>query len=155
MKEIDEKLAASVGSASVRKGALQSLCQLVKASPLGDGDGAMIGVALKGRAVETLTRRSRSVDPLAVLYGLYVMAEKSGRGAFTVRQLMTVEFDGDSVSPLAAFGIPPDEFKKQCMGLAALYPDFIACSFTLGLDEVRVFPEAKNRDDVVRLILRK
>jgi len=155
MKEIDERLAGSVGSASVRKGALQSLCQLVKASPLGEGDGAMIGVEFKGRAVEKLTRRSRSVDPLAVLYGLYVMAERSGRGAFTVRQMMSAEFDGDFVSPLAAFCIPPDEFKRQCMGLAALHPGFIACSFALGLDEVRVFPETKKRDDVVELILRK
>ena len=69
--------------------------------------------------------------------------------------MMTAEFDGDFVSPLAAFGISPDEFKRQCMGLATLHPDFIACSFTLGLDEVRVFPETKNRDDVVGLILRK
>ena len=155
MKRIDERLAQSVGSASVRKGALQSLCQLVKASPLGEGDGAMIEVEMKGRAVEQLTRRSRPVEPLAVLYGLYVMAEKSGRSAFTVRQMIAVEVDGEIVSPLAAFGISPDEFKKQCMGLAAVYPDFITCSFTLGLDEVRVFTETKNRDDVVGLILKK
>jgi hypothetical protein len=155
MKRIDESLSQSVGSASVRKGALQSLCQLVKSSPLGEGDGALIETEMKGRAVEKLMRRSRSVDPLVVLYGLYVMAEKSGRGAFTVRQMMATEFDGEVVSPLAAFGIPPDEFKKQCMGLAAVHPDFIACSFTLGLDEVRLFPETKNRNDVVELILRK
>ena len=154
MKQIDERLAQSVGSASVRKGALQSLCQLVKSSPLSEGDRALIEPEMKGRTVEKLTRRSRLVDPLVVLYGLYVMAEKSGRGAFTVRQMMAAEFDGEFVSPLAAFGIPPDEFKKQCMGLAAVHPDFIACSFTLGLDEVRVFPETKNRDDVVGLILR-
>jgi 3'-phosphoadenosine 5'-phosphosulfate sulfotransferase (PAPS reductase)/FAD synthetase/ferredoxin len=155
MKRIDERLSQSVGSASVRKGALQSLCQLIKASPLGEGDGAMIEVEMNGRAVEGLMRRSLSVEPLAVLYGLYVMAEKAGRGAFTVRQMMSAEFDGDVVSPLVAFGIPPDEFKRQCMGLAAVHPDFIACSFTLGLDEVRVFPETKNWDDVVGLILRK
>jgi phosphoadenosine phosphosulfate reductase len=155
LKRIDENLAQSVGSASVRKGALQSLCQLVKSSPLGEGDAAMIAAEMKGRAVEKLTRRSRLVDPLVVLYGLYVMAEKSGRVAFTVRQMMAAEFDGEVVSPLAAFGIPPDEFKKQCMGLAALYPDFITCSFTLGLDEVQLFPESKTRDDVVELILRK
>jgi phosphoadenosine phosphosulfate reductase len=155
MKQIDEKLSQSIGSASVRKGALQSLCQLVKASPLNEGDTALIEAEMKGRTVERLTRRSRSVDPLVVLYGLYVMAEKAGRGAFTVRQMMAAEFDGEVVSPLSAFGIPPDEFKKQSMGLAAVYPDFIACSFTLGLDEVRLFPETKNRDDVVELILRK
>ena len=80
------------------------------------------------------------------------MAEKSGRGVFTVRQMMAAEFDEDIVSPMVVFGVEPDEFKKQCMGLTARYPGYIACSFTLGLDEVRVFPEAKCRDDVVRLI---
>jgi phosphoadenosine phosphosulfate reductase len=115
----------------------------------------MIQVEMKGRAVERLTRRSHSVDPLVVLYGLYVMAEKSERGVFTVRQMTTTEFGGDFVSPMAAFCIPPDEFKRQCMGLAALHPDFIACSFTLGLDEVRVFPETKSRNDVIGLILEK
>jgi phosphoadenosine phosphosulfate reductase len=155
MKRIDDMLAQSVGSPSVRKGALQSLCQLVKASPLGEGDGALIETEMKGRTVESLTRRPLSVDLLVVLYGLYVIAEKSGRGAFTVRQMLAAEFEGEVVSPLAAFGIPPDEFKKQCMGLAAVHPDFIACSFTLGLDEVRLFPETKNRDDVVKLILLK
>lgn len=155
MGQLDGRLGESVASVSVRKGALQSLCQLIKGSPLSEGDRALIEAEMKGRTVAKLTRRSHSVDPMAILYALYVMAEKSGRGAFTVRQMMTAEFDGDYVSPLVAFGIPPDEFKKQCMGLASLHPDFIACSFTLGLDEVRVFPENKNRDDVLRLILLK
>jgi 3'-phosphoadenosine 5'-phosphosulfate sulfotransferase (PAPS reductase)/FAD synthetase/NAD-dependent dihydropyrimidine dehydrogenase PreA subunit len=155
MKQIDEMLAESVASPSVRKGALQSLCQLVKNSPLGEDEEAMIKVDLKGRAVERLMRRSCAVDPLVVLYGLYVMAEKSERAAFTVRQMMVVEFDGEFVSPQTAFGISPEDFKKQCMGLAAVYPEFIACSFTLGLDEVRVFPQAKTRDDVVELVLQQ
>ena len=155
VKRIDEELSQSVGSASVRKGALQSLCQLVKDSPLSEGDKALVETEMKGRTVAKLARRSRSVDPLVVLYGLYVMAEKSVRGVFTVRQMMAAEFDGEFVSPLAAFSIPPDEFKKQCMGLAAVHPDLISCSFTLGLDEVRVFPETKSRDDVMALILKK
>jgi phosphoadenosine phosphosulfate reductase len=155
VKQIDEKLSQSVRSASVRKGALQSLCQLVKSSPLSEGDVSLIETKMKGRTVETLTRRSCSVDPLVVLYGLYVMAGKSGRFAFTVRQMMAAEFEGGVVSPLSVFGISPDEFKKLCMGLAAVHPDYIACSFTLGLDEVRVFPETKCWDDVVALILEK
>jgi hypothetical protein len=69
--------------------------------------------------------------------------------------MMAAEFDGEVVSPLSAFGIPPDEFKKVCMGLASIHPDVISCSFTLGLDEVRLFPETKNRDDVVALVLQK
>ncbi|MBU1057839.1 MAG: phosphoadenosine phosphosulfate reductase family protein [Proteobacteria bacterium] len=155
LKGLDESLAQSVSSASVRKGALQSLCQLVKSSPLSEGDWALVEAEMKGRSVEKLTRRSRLVDPLVILYGFYVMAEKSGHSTFTVRHMMAAEFDGEFVSPLVIFGISPDEFKKQCMGLAAMYPDLITCSFTLGLDEIRLFPETKNRDDVVGLILRK
>lgn len=154
-KQMDEYLEQSVASASVRKGALSSLCQLIKSSPVGVGDGALVEPEMKGRTVVKLTRRSHSVDPLTVLYGLYVMAEASGHATFTVRQMMMAEFDAEFISPLAVFGIPPDEFKRQCMGLASLYSDFISCSFALGLDEVRVFPEAKSRDDIVGLILQK
>lgn len=138
-----------------KKGGMQALKNMLVSTPFGSGENSVCELTKKGKLTIGLTRRSRSVDPLVVLYGLYVMAEKAGRGAFTVRQMMTAEFEGDAVSPLAAFGIPPDEFKKQSIGLASMYPDFIACSFTLGLDEVRLFPETKNRDDVVELILRK
>lgn len=155
VKRIDEELSKSVSSTSVRKGALQSLCQLIKASPIGEGEEALIEIEMKGRTVEKLTRRQRPVDPLVVLYGLYVMAEKTGRSAFTVRQMLAAEFDGDMVSPLVIFGTSPDEFKKMTMGLAAMYPDFIICNFTLGLDEVQLFPEIKKRDDVIELILQK
>lgn len=152
LKQIDDKLAQSVGSVSVRKGALQSLCQLIKNSPLGEGDNALIELEMKGRAVKNLTRRPSLVDPLVVLYGLYVIAEKAGCGVFTVRQMMVADFDGDVMSPMVVFGISPEEFKKQCMGLASLYPEFIKCSFTLGLDEVRVFPEMKSCQEVATLI---
>ena len=77
------------------------------------------------------------------------------RSAFTVRQMLTSEFDGEFVSPLTTFGISPEEFKKQSMGLASIFPDFISCSFTLGLDEVQLFPETKKRADVVEIILQK
>ena len=138
-----------------KKGGMQALKNMLVSTPLGTGENSVCELLKKGKHTVGLTRRSRSVDPLVVLYGLYVMAEKSGRDAFTVRQMMAAEFDGEFVSPLAAFGISPDEFKKQCMGLAAVHPDLIACSFTLGLDEVRVFPEIKSKDDVVALILKK
>ena len=138
-----------------KKGGMQALKNMLVSTPFGTGENCECELLKKGKHTVGLTRRSRSVDQLVVLYGLYVMAEKAGRGVFTVRQMMTAEFDGEFISPIVAFGISPDEFKKQCMGLAAVHPDLIACSFTLGLDEVRVFPETKNRDDVVELILRK
>jgi 3'-phosphoadenosine 5'-phosphosulfate sulfotransferase (PAPS reductase)/FAD synthetase/ferredoxin len=138
-----------------KKGGIQALKNMLVSTPFGAGENNMCKLTKKGNKTVGVTRCSRSVSPLVILYGLYVMAEKSGRGVFTVRQMMAAEFDGEFVSPLVAFGIPPDEFKKQCMGLATVYPAFIECSFTLGLDEVRVFPETKCRDDVAGLILEK
>ena len=138
-----------------KKGGLQALKNMLVSTPLGTGEKSVCELMKKGKLTVGLTHRVRLVDPRVVLYGLYVMAEKSRIGSFTVRQMMTADFDGEVVSPLAAFGIAPDEFKKQCMGLAALHPDFIACSFTLGLDEVRLYPETKKLDDVVALILEK
>jgi len=138
-----------------KKGGMQALKNMMVSTPFGTEENSVCELLKKGKHTVGLTRRSRSVDQLVVLYGLYVMAEKARRSVFTVRQLMVAETDGDFVSPMAAFGISPDEFKKQCMGLAAVHPDLIACSFTLGLDEVRVFPETKSRDDVVALILEK
>lgn len=138
-----------------KKGGMQALKNMLVSTPFGAAECSVCELMKKGSRTIGFTRRSRSVDPLVILYGLYVMAEKSGRGAFTIRQMMDVEFEADFVSPLVAFGILPEEFKRECMGLAALYPEFITCSFTLGLDEVRVFPETKGRDDVVSLILQK
>ncbi len=138
-----------------KKGGMQALKNMLVSTPFGSEENSVCELKKKGKSTVGITRRSRLVDPLVLLYGLYVMAEKSGRDAFTIRQMMEAEFDGEVVSPLVALGITPDEFKKQCMGLAAMYPDLIACSFTLGLDEVRVFLEMKTRDDVVDLILNK
>ena len=138
-----------------KKGGMQALKNMLVSTPFGAGKNSVCMLAKKGAHTVGITRRPRAVDPLVVLYGLYVMAEKTGRAAFTIRQMLTAEFDGEFVSPIVAFGIPPDEFKKQCMGLAAVYSNFITCSFTLGLDEVQLFPENKKRDDVVELILRK
>lgn len=138
-----------------KKGGMQALKNMLVSTPFGSGENSVCELTKKGKLTVGFTRRTRTVDSLVVLYGLYVMAEKAGRSAFTVRQMMAAEFDGEVVSPLSAFGIPPDEFKKQSMGLAAMYPDFISCSFTLGLDEVQLFPEMKNRDDVVELIMQK
>lgn len=138
-----------------KKGGMQALKNMLVSTPFGTGENSVCELTKKGKLTVGFTRRVRTVDPLVVLYGLYVMAEKAGRSAFTVRQMMEAEFDGEVVSPLSAFGISPDEFKKQSMGLAAIYPDFISCSFTLGLDEVQLFPEMKKRDDVIELIMQK
>ena len=158
LHQLDEQLAVSVTSDSVRKGALQSLCQLLKGSPLGDDEDALVALKSKGRAIESLVRVPYEPEPLTTLYGLYAVAEKAGRRTFTVRQLMTKPDVSDEgfadafISPLVAFGMSPDLFKRQCLGLATQYPDLIACSFALGLDEVRL-GDGKTREDVLGKVL--
>jgi len=54
---------------------------------------------------------------------------------------------------IAAFGLSPETFKNHCLGLSSKYPEFINCSFTHGLDEVRIFPETKTLENVIELVL--
>lgn len=157
--EIDGILAQSVQSESVRKGAIQSLGALLKWTPLGTGVSPIVN--LDGtkksdgtfREIRSLRRMAGEIDSLVVLYGLYIMAQLTGRRSFTVREIMMGEFDAPYISPLVAFGILPEIFKAQCLGLSSKYPEYIYCSFTHGLDEVRVFPETKTVDSVIELVL--
>lgn len=136
-----------------KKGGLQALKNMLASTPFGNNSGGVCELHKQQGQRTAITRRAHSVDPLTMLYGLFVMANRAGRNAFTVRAMLSAELEDAFVSPLVAFGISPDEFKKQCMGLAARYPDYLTCSFTLGLDEVVVKTDEKTLDDVVGLLL--
>jgi len=148
-----EILEQSVSSESVRRGAIQSLCNMLKYSPLGANDPACVTLETKGSSVKSLTRQVVKIDPLITLYTLYVMAEVSERSIFTIRQIIDSTFEQNIVSPIAIFGLSTDELKQHCLGLSNAYPRFISCSFTLGLDEIRLFPKEVGRYDVLQLIL--
>jgi hypothetical protein len=107
----------------------------------------------KGNRVISITRRAKDVHPLTILYGLYLIATKAGRGSFTVRELLTADAESIFVSPLVAFGITPDTFKKQCEGLRTRYPDYISTTFTHGNDGLGVFPQKYTTEDVIMLAL--
>ncbi len=151
---IHEKLMPNVQSESVRKGAIQSLINTFKNSPLGTGDSPLVELTQKGNRVLGLKRIPKNIDPLAVLYSLYVMAEVSERSSFTVSEMMNADFDSPFISPIIAFGMDVDALKKECQGLATLYPQFISCSFTLGLDQIKIFPSEKKLDDIIDLLLK-
>ena len=139
-------------TASVVKGGLQSLKNMIKNSPLG-GDGAVTLPVTKGHTVQNITRRAKDVHPLTLLYGLYLIANKANYGYFTVRELLTADTDSTFVSPLVAFGIMPGNFKKQCEGLRTRYPDYISTTFTHGNDGLEVFPKKHTLEDIIALAL--
>lgn len=152
-EEIGDML-SEITSASSKKGGMQALLNMFKSSPLGDGGKALVKLEKKGQRIVALTRIPRSVDKIAVLYSLYVMGAAAKRTSFTISEMMNADFDSAYISPLTAFGMTPDELKGVCLGLSSVYPKFIACSFTLGLDEVKIFPQDKTLDDVVDLALK-
>ena len=150
---LNEKLALQVTSESVRKGALQSLTGTIKNSPIGKSDAPIIQIEQKGVRILGLRRVPKSIEPLAVLYSLYLMANVADRTSCTLSEMMTADFESPYISPLVAFGMNVEELTGQCMGIASVYPEYLICTFTLGLEEVKVFPKEKSLDDVIGLIL--
>ena len=141
----------SLGQSTIKNG-LTSLKETIARSPLGSS-GGVAECEFKGKVLKTITRRAKDVHPLTILYGLYLIADKAGRGSFTVRELLSADIDSTFVSPLVAFGITPDTFKKQCEGLRTRYPDYISTTFTHGNDGLEVFPQKYSIDNVIALAL--
>jgi hypothetical protein len=81
------------------------------------------------------------------------MGELSERTSFTISEMMSSDYTSSFVSPLVAFGINPEEFKAMCLGISSVHPDYLSCSFTLGLDEIKIYPNEKSVDDVLGMIL--
>ena len=153
--ELLEKLGTLVSPSTTKRG-LQALKDLLRNSPLGSGEKPMVQLTFKGKTqkvIDGLTRVRRSIPALALLYSLYVIAQVSNRTSFTISEMMNTDLESPYVSPLAAFGMDVDELKGQCLGIAGRHPQFLACNFTLGLDEVRVFNGEKHLEDIIGLIL--
>lgn len=137
---------------STKKDGLTSLKETIVRSPLGN-DGGIAQCEFAGKTFKCISRKAKDIHPLTILYGLYLIADLAKRGSFTVRELLTADVDSVFVSPIVAFGIAPDTFKKQCEGLRTRYPDYISTTFTLGNDGLEVYPQKHTLEDVVNLVL--
>jgi len=154
IEQLSEMLSSSnpsLGKSAVG-GGLNALKDMITKSPLG-GNGAVTLPVMKGRIVKTITRRAKDVHPITILLGMYLIAAKAERSNFTVRELLTADTESKFVSPLVAFGILPDTFKRQCEGLRTRYPDYISTTFTHGNDGLEVYPQKYTIDDIIELAL--
>ena len=156
-KEVQSLLESLQGSYPLTNNAkdrrLDALKNTVDSSPLGGDSNAPTLPEYKGSKVIALTRKAKDVQPLTILYGLYLIADLADRGSFTVRELLTADTDSTFVSPLVAFGIAPDTFKKQCEGLRTRYPDYISTTFTHGNDGLDVYPQKHTLESIINLAL--
>ena len=141
----------SLGKSTI-DGGLAALKDMLTKSPLG-GENRVTLPEMKGKVVKSITRKAKDLNPLTILYGLYLIADKAQRGSFTIRELLTADIESTYVSPIVAFGISPDTFKKQCEGLKSRYPDYIETTFTFGLDELTLFPKKHTTEEIIRLAL--
>lgn len=139
-----KELAADAGLAAFK--------DMITKSPLGGADAVTLP-EFQGRSGVRITRQAKSISPLVALYGLYLAAELTERSAFTVREMLTAELNSAFVSPLVAFGVDPEEFKKICEGLRSRYPDFVSTVFTHGNDQIEIHPRRFGTDDVLALVL--
>ncbi|MPM50000.1 hypothetical protein SDC9_96734 [bioreactor metagenome] len=133
-------------------GGLAALKDMLTKSPLG-GDNAVTYIDYKGKNVNAITRKSKNVDSLTILYSLYLIAEMTGRSGFSIREMFDADVNSSYVSPLVAFGIPIETFKRQCNGLYTKYPDYISTTFAHGNDGFSVFPDKHSADDIISLAL--
>lgn len=140
--------------ASAVSGGLAAFKDMIGKSPLGD-EGGMVTYEMKGRSIDSVTRLSKSVKPLTILYGLYLISRLSDRSTFTVTELLDADMDSTFISPIVAFGVSSSEFKRICDGLYTRYPDFIATTFTHGNDEIRVYPDKFSTQDVISLAIQE
>jgi hypothetical protein len=132
---------------------LDALKNTAVESPLGGEDNAVMLPEYNGSKVVALTRKAKYVEPLTILYGLYLIANIAERSSFTVRELLTADAGSTFVSPIVAFGIAPDTFKKQCEGLRTRYPDYVSTTFTHGNDGLEVYPQKHTLEDIINLAL--
>ena len=75
---------------------------------------------------------------VALLYALYLYAERSGRRSFTYTELVNSHSNPDAValSPHDIYGINPKAFREHLQGLAMNYPEYIRVSFVANLDNI-------------------
>lgn len=139
---------------STIKGGLSALKDMVSKSPVGE-EGGMVSYGMKGKSVVSLTRLSKTVHPLTILYGLYLISEISDISTFTVTGMMSADIDSTYISPIVAFGLPAGDFKRICEGLRSRYPDYIGTTFTHGNDEIRVFPDRFTAEDIISLAIQE
>ena len=88
-----------------------------------------------------------------ILFGLYLNAILADRESFTVREMLVSNEDGEYISPVVAFGLSADTFKKQCEGLRTKYPDYIGTTFTHGNDEFQIYYKKHSLSDIILLAL--
>jgi phosphoadenosine phosphosulfate reductase len=129
-------------SVSTRGNAVTALFETLRHSPIGDVLKQGISIP-RGRSYVYVKQGWETPEAVAILYALYLWAEKTGRYTFTLGQLEKVRGDAKiaGIDPVSIYGLNPASFKGILQELALHYEKYIRVSFVADLDNVKLFPE--------------
>lgn len=108
------------------------------------GGGLEMGLPLTlGKTKKYLKQGWTTPDPWALLYALYIYAERIGNHYdFTLRELISIGRDKKTeipaVDPITIFALNPDTVKDTFQELANQYPKYMKVSFVAGLDNIQL-----------------
>ncbi len=133
-----------------KSNAVGTITDTMNNSPLGAG--LELGIPLSlGKTKKYLKQGWSTPDPWALLYAMYVYAERIGNHHdFTVRELVSIgrdkKNDLPAVDPITVFALNPDTVKDTFQDLANQYPQYMKVSFVAGLDNIQLDPKVTSLD---------
>ena len=133
-------------SKSNRENAITALAETLRLSPIGSSLKQGIPIELTRNTYSYLREGWDYPHAVALLYSLYLYAEKTGRRTFTFTELANAHNNPDAkgMSPHDIYGIDLKAFREQVQGLALNYPEYIRVSFVANLDNIMLEDYSSN-----------
>lgn len=121
-----------------RENAITALTETLRQSPIGASIKQGLPMELTKNTYSYLRAGWDYPHAIAILYALYVYAEKTGKRSFTFTELVNNHSkpDGAGISPSVIFGLEVKAFKDALQALALSYPKYIRVSFIANLDNI-------------------
>ena len=134
-------------SQSSRDNAVTALFETLRHSPIGSALKQGIPIPA-GTSFRYAKQGWETPEAVAILYALYVWAEKTGRYTFTLTQMEHSRGDSSAVGvdPVSIFGLSPETFRTILQEIALHYDRYVRVTFVADLDNVRLFPEHRSLD---------
>jgi phosphoadenosine phosphosulfate reductase len=134
-------------SQSTRDNAVTALLETFRHSPIGSVLKQGIPVQVGGNW-HYAKDGWETPDPVAILYSLYLYAEKTGRYTFSLKQMEEAKNSPEAIGidPVSVFGLKLGDIKGILQGIALQYKEYIRVSFVKDLDTVHLVQNVKSID---------
>lgn len=138
-------------SKSNRENAITALAETLRQSPIGSALKQGIPIELTKNTFSYYREGWDYPHAVALLYALYLYAERTGRRTFTFTELANAHNNPDAkgMSPHDIYGIDVKAFRDQVQGLAITYPNYIRVSFVANIDNIIL--ENNSSNDILDL----